>query len=279
MHPRRHKCELSRIFPFPTSVMWALSPISMLGRLQQLKKCCFTRVTFRKPEVRINSAFLALLMNLGVDDGSTVTDYLPEERARGITIKAAAITFPWAKRSINLIDTPGHADFTFEVSRSLRVLDGAVAILDAVAGVEAQTEKVWRQADEWNLSRIAFVNKMDREGAGFGRTVREIASRLGVRPIVMQLPVFEGGLEGGRFIGMLDLLDLTVFTWSQTDGKARVQATPLHEYASASILHEAKVARTAMMEVLAELDDNILDLYVQHEDNVKIPGSSIRSAI
>ncbi|KAJ8609062.1 hypothetical protein MRB53_039331 [Persea americana] len=117
-------------------------------------------------------------------------DYLPAERNRGITIQSAAITFPWRDYQMNLIDTPGHADFTFEVERSLRVLDGAVVILDAVAGVEAQTEKVWKQADRRSLPRIIFVNKMDRTGANFGKTVVEVAATLQCRPLVLQIPIF-----------------------------------------------------------------------------------------
>jgi elongation factor G len=209
-----------------------------------------------------------------------VTDYLPEERARGITITAAAITFSWSDYNINLIDTPGHADFTFEVSRSLRVLDGAVAILDGVAGVESQTETVWRQANEWGISRIAFVNKMDREGAGFGRTVREIALKLGVRPLVMQLPIFEEGLEGGSFKGVLDLVDLTVFTWPVlSNAEAQVSITPLAECSSKTIVDEARVARAAMLEVLAELDDTFLELYLEHQDITQISHGHIREAI
>ena len=215
-----------------------------------------------------------------MDDGSTVTDYLPEERARGITITAASITFPWAGRSINLIDTPGHVDFTYEVARSLRVLDGAVAIFDGVAGVEAQTEKVWRQADEWNISRIAFVNKMDREGAGFGRTVREISSRLDVRPVVLHLPVFEGGLDGGSYKGIVDIVDSVVLTWSrQTDGKTLVSATPLNVYPSKAVRDEANRANVALLETLAELDDHFLELYLDKEGGREISPSSIRNTI
>jgi elongation factor G len=215
-----------------------------------------------------------------VDDGSTVTDYLPEERARGITITAAAITFQWANHSINLIDTPGHADFTFEVSRSLRVLDGAVVILDGVAGVEAQTEKVWRQADEWDISRIVFVNKLDREGAGFGRTVREIASRLGVHPLVLQLPVFEEGLQGGSFCGVVDLVDSTVITWCvRPDGEKEVLVVPLHEYTSAGVVDEANTARMAMMEALAELDDDFMEYYLENDGNAQLRPPVIRTAI
>ena len=194
-----------------------------------------------------------------------MTDYLPEERERGITITAAAIPIPWAAHTINLIDTPGHADFTFEVSRSLRVLDGAVAILDGVAGVEAQTETVWRQADEWNISRIAYVNKMDREGAGFGRTVREMSSRLGVTPIVLQLPVFQEHMNEGQFLGVADLVESSILTWtSLPDGTSQVSHTPLEHYPSLAIVEEAKVARAALFETLADLDDAFLEAFVQH---------------
>jgi len=202
---------------------------------------------------------------IDVDDGSTVTDYLPEERERGITITAAAIPIPWAGYTINLIDTPGHVDFTFEVSRSLRVLDGAVTILDGVAGVEAQTETVWRQADQWNISRLAYVNKMDREGAGFGRTVREMSSRLGVIPVVLQLPVFKGGRTDGPFLGVVDLVDSSVLTWtSRPDGTHQVSPTPLENYSSHDIVEEANVARSALFEALSDLDDAFLEMYVEH---------------
>jgi len=241
------------------------------------------RVISHMPEVFLNFLFLnshLLTFSVDVDDGSTVTDYLPEERARGITITAAAITFPWAGRSINLIDTPGHVDFTYEVARSLRVLDCAVAILDGVAGVEAQTEKVWRQADEWKISRLAFVNKMDREGAGFGRTVKEISSRLSVRPVVLHLPVFEGGLEGGSYKGFVDLVDSVVLTWSrQVDGKSQVVATPLNEYPSKTVKDEAKRGSVALLETLAELDDLFLDIYLDKDGGRDISSGSIRSAI
>jgi elongation factor G len=227
-----------------------------------------------------NPSMSQMLMRLGVDDGSTVTDYLPEERARGITITAAAITFPWAKHPINLIDTPGHVDFTFEVSRSLRVLDGAVAVLDGVAGVEAQTEKVWRQADEWDISRLVFVNKMDREGAGFGRTVREISARLSARPIVLQLPIFEGGLEGGPFKGVVDIIDSTVFTWStQADGNSKVNVAPIKDNLPNAVLDEVHRARIAMLEALADLDDEFLEMYLEHQDNKPISSKAIRTAL
>ena len=161
------------------------------------------------------------------------------------------------------------------------MLDGAVAILDSVAGVEAQTEKVWRQADEWNISRIVFVNKMDREGAGFGRTVREISSRLRVRPVVLQLPVFEGGLDGGAFKGFVDLVDSVVLTWtrSSADEKSWVSAIPLGLYPSKTIRDEAKCANIALLDTLAEFDDRFLELYLDNEPGHELNPGAIRNTI
>ena len=213
--------------------------------------------------------------SVAVDDGSTVTDYLPEERARGITITSAAVTFPWASHFINLIDTPGHADFTFEVARSLRVLDGAIAVLDAVAGVEAQTEKVWRQADEWNLSRLVYVNKMDRIGAGFGRTIRDISTRLKARPLVLQLPFFEHGIQDGAFQGVVDLVGLRVFRSSDS----KLLAMDVKDLPHAEVRAEIDRARAAMLDTLAELDDEFLETYITNSEETKIPAPSIRKAI
>src|SRR5881275_2353443 len=123
-----------------------------------------------------------------VHEGTAVMDWMPQERERGITITAAATTAEWKNHVINIIDTPGHVDFTVEVERSLRVLDGGVVVFDAVAGVEPQSETVWRQADKYSVPRICFVNKMDRTGAGFERTLQMIISRLNATPLVMQLP-------------------------------------------------------------------------------------------
>src|SRR5438046_3121448 len=144
-----------------------------------------------------------------VDHGDTVMDYMKQERERGITITSAAITFGWKNHRINLIDTPGHVDFTIEVERSIRVLDGAVTILDGVSGVEAQTQTVWAQADKYGIPRIAYVNKMDRIGAGFGRTVKEMRYKLGTRPLVCQIPVMKRDSRGNSlFFGVVDLLDM-----------------------------------------------------------------------
>ncbi|CCG82721.1 putative Translation elongation factor G2 [Taphrina deformans PYCC 5710] len=214
-----------------------------------------------------------------VDDGNTVMDYLPAERERGITIQSAAITFPWRDHNLNLIDTPGHADFTFEVERALRVLDGAVTILDAVAGVEAQTEKVWRQANSRQIPRMIFVNKMDRVGAGFGRTVREVVNKLNCRPIVLQLPMFQSGLDGGDFIGLVDLLEQKCLVWpAGTDGKS-VEVTDLEHYDNPALVGEAGRARAAMIETLSELDESVVDAYLEHEHSGAIPVQILKDSI
>jgi len=138
-----------------------------------------------------------------VDEGTTVTDFMPQERERGITIQAAAITATWRGHQINLIDTPGHIDFTAEVQRSLRVLDGGVVVFDGVAGVEPQSETVWRQADRYGVPRLCFVNKMDRVGADFDRAVTSIRRRLGANPVPVQMPI---GREND-FGGVVDLIE------------------------------------------------------------------------
>jgi elongation factor G len=137
-----------------------------------------------------------------VDEGTTATDFDEEEQQRGITIYSAAVTCPWRDHSINIIDTPGHVDFTAEVERSLRVLDGAVVILDAKEGVEAQSETVWRQADKYHVPRICFINKMDKLGADFEMSFRSIARRMAAHPVAVQIPI---GAEN-RFSGMIDLM-------------------------------------------------------------------------
>src|SRR5204863_2231795 len=139
-----------------------------------------------------------------VDEGTTTTDWMVQEKERGITITSAAITCFWKDYRINIIDTPGHVDFTIEVERSLRVLDGAVAVFDSVQGVEPQSETVWRQADKYSVPRIAFMNKMDRLGADFYESVKSMVDRLGAKPVPIQLPI---GKEGG-FRGSIDLIQM-----------------------------------------------------------------------
>src|SRR6266487_2005339 len=154
-----------------------------------------------------------------IDDGNTAMDWMPQEQERGITITAAATTSFWKDMRINLIDTPGHVDFTIEVERSLRVLDGAVALFDAVAGVEPQSETVWRQADKYHVPRIAYINKMDRIGADFDRGVQTMIDRLGAHPVPIQLPI---GAEAD-FRGIIDLVEMKAITYNDDLGKDVVE--------------------------------------------------------
>lgn len=217
-------------------------------------------------------------------------DYLPAERARGITITSAAITFSWtpstpgsSPHTINLIDTPGHADFTFEVERSIRVLDGAVTILDGVAGVEAQTEKVWRQAERYNIPRIVFINKLDRIGARFGPTVKEIAAKLNGWPAVCQLPIYEDDGKGGEdvFRGLVDLVDQRVFMWPLGGDGQKIE---LHDYAwletnKPDIHAEALKARTALVELLSEYDEDLVEVFLELGDHHLIRAADIKKSL
>jgi elongation factor G len=151
-----------------------------------------------------------------VDDGNTVTDWMVQERERGITIVSAAVSAEWKGYQVNIIDTPGHIDFTAEVQRSLRVLDGGVVVFDAVQGVEPQSETVWRQADRYGVPRICFVNKMDRVGASYERTIESIIDRLGANPIPMQVPI---GFEATFQRCALDLLTMQAIVWGDDLGK------------------------------------------------------------
>src|SRR5512146_2246357 len=155
-----------------------------------------------------------------VDDGTTVTDWMAQERERGITIVSAAVSSEWKGYQINVIDTPGHIDFTAEVQRSLRVLDGGVVVFDAVQGVEPQSETVWRQADNYGVPRICFANKMDRVGASYERTIETIRERLGANPIAMQAPI---GAESA-FKGVVDLLTNQAIYWEDELGKNEIYA-------------------------------------------------------
>ncbi|MBW8803671.1 MAG: elongation factor G, partial [Catenulisporales bacterium] len=186
-----------------------------------------------------------------VHDGTTVTDYDPQERARGITIFAAAVSCSWAGRRLNLIDTPGHVDFSAEVERSLRVLDGAVAVFDAVAGVEPQSESVWRLADRYGVPRIAFVNKMDRTGADLDAAVASIRARLHPVPAVVQLPI---GSEGG-FAGVVDLVGMRALVWE--DGAMSEAGIP------AELLDEAVRRRRVLEEAVAERHAEALAEFVE----------------
>jgi elongation factor G len=189
-----------------------------------------------------------------VDDGSTVTDWMAQEQERGISITAAATTFGWKQHVINLIDTPGHVDFTMEVERSLRVLDGAIAVFSAVEGVEPQSETVWRQADRYRIPRLAFINKCDREGADPKRVLAEMKSRLGTTPVAIQLPI---GL-GASFTSVIDLINLRARTWDEASFGAKWVDGPIpHVHVPA-----ASRAREDMIEAIAEHDDELMAAWV-----------------
>lgn len=191
-----------------------------------------------------------------VDDGTTVTDWMEQERERGITIVSAAVSAEWKGYQINVIDTPGHIDFTAEVQRSLRVLDGGIVIFDAVQGVEPQSETVWRQADRYAVPRICFVNKMDRVGASYERTIETIRQRLGANPISVQLPI---GFEAA-FIGAVDLIRQKAIVWEDDLGKE-----PRETDIPADLLSQAESARERMIEQIAETDDELTLKYLEGE--------------
>jgi elongation factor G len=189
-----------------------------------------------------------------VDDGTTVTDWMVQERERGITIVSAAVSAEWKGYQVNIIDTPGHIDFTAEVQRSLRVLDGGVVVFDAVQGVEPQSETVWRQADRYGVPRICFVNKMDRVGASYERTIESIKERLGANAIPMQLPI---GFEA-TFRGSVDLLEEKAVIWEDDLGK-EPKIIDIPE----DLKEQAKEARAYMVERIAELDDELTHKYLE----------------
>ncbi len=192
-----------------------------------------------------------------VDDGTTVTDWMVQERERGITIVSAAVTAEWKGYQINIIDTPGHIDFTAEVQRSLRVLDGGVVIFDAVQGVEPQSETVWRQADRYKVPRICFANKMDRTGASYEMTIESIRHRLGANPIAMHLPI---GQEAA-FRGVVDLMTMQAIYWSDDLGK-EMTIEPIPE----DLLNRARGMRAQMVEKIAELDDELIVKYLDGDE-------------
>jgi elongation factor G len=202
-----------------------------------------------------------------VHEGAATMDWMIQEQERGITITSAATTCKWRDCWINIIDTPGHVDFTGEVERSLRVLDGAVAVFDAVAGVEPQTETVWRQADKYSVPRICFINKMDRIGADFPRAVSMIRDRLDGRPAVVQLPI---GVEG-TFSGVVDLLRMEALVWDDEMGeKWSTEPVP------AELEAEAEEARHQLIDVLSNFDDTIMERYVSDQ---QITADDLRRAL
>src|ERR1700733_11155867 len=218
-----------------------------------------------------------------VDDGSAFTDWMQQEQERGISITAAATTFGWKDHVVNLIDTPGHVDFTMEVERSLRVLDGAIAVFSAVEGVEPQSETVWRQADRYRIPRLAVINKCDREGAEPERVMGEMRSRLGATPIAIQLPVGVGPGRRGEpdlhlgpgdegFTSVIDLIATRARTWDDASFGAKFSDGPIpHAY-----VPRASRARETMIETIAELDDELMSAWVAGRE---LPATLVRAAL
>ncbi|MCC6278791.1 MAG: GTP-binding protein, partial [Oligoflexia bacterium] len=203
-----------------------------------------------------------------VHDGAATMDWMPQEQERGITITAAATTCSWRNHRINIIDTPGHVDFTIEVERSLRVLDGAVCVFDAVNGVEPQSETVWRQADKYSVPRICFVNKMDRVGADFDMSWKSIKEKLSANPIPIQIPI---GAED-QFKGIVDLVKMKALIWQddQLGAKFSEEEIPKDLVESAKAMHER------MIESLAEIDDSLAEKFLEGKS---ISENDVRAAL
>src|SRR6516225_388619 len=207
-----------------------------------------------------------------VHDGAATMDWMEQEQERGITITSAATTAFWNGKRLNIIDTPGHVDFTIEVERSLRVLDGAVAVLDGNQGVEPQTETVWRQADRYNVPRIVFVNKMDKTGADFQMCLRTIRERLGVKAVPIQLPI---GSESS-FKGVIDLVRMKAVVWEEESLGAKFHDAEI----PADLREKAEAARHLMVESAVELDDHAMEAYLEgNEPSEDVLKACIRKAV
>uniref|UniRef100_A0A3Q3KIW3 GTP dependent ribosome recycling factor mitochondrial 2 n=1 Tax=Mastacembelus armatus TaxID=205130 RepID=A0A3Q3KIW3_9TELE len=215
-----------------------------------------------------------------VDDGDTVTDFMAQERERGITIQSAAVTFDWKSHRINLIDTPGHVDFTLEVERALRVLDGAVAVFDASAGVEAQTLTVWRQAEKHHVPCVCFLNKMDKPAANLGFSIESIRQKLKANPVLLQIPIG----SGKNFTGVVDLLSKQKLIWKLSsmgeDGRV-FEMKPLDHLDEPELSQEVNEARAALIEQIADLDDEFAELLLtDFSDNFDaVPSVKLREAV
>uniref|UniRef100_A0A7V5XGJ1 Elongation factor G n=1 Tax=Thermodesulfobacterium geofontis TaxID=1295609 RepID=A0A7V5XGJ1_9BACT len=203
-----------------------------------------------------------------VDEGTATMDFLPQEQERGITITSACTTTFWRGHRINIIDTPGHVDFTIEVERSLRVLDGAVVIFCAVGGVEPQSETVWRQANKYKVPRMAFINKMDRTGANFEKVVEQIRQRLGANPLPLQIPV---GQENG-FMGVVDLIEMKAIIWDEESLGAKYHYEEIPTY----LRDKAEEYRIKVIETLADINDEIMERYLEGKE---ISPEEIRKAV
>ncbi|KAK9975097.1 hypothetical protein ABG768_023156 [Culter alburnus] len=215
-----------------------------------------------------------------VDDGDTVTDYMAQERERGITIQSAAVTFDWKDHRINLIDTPGHVDFTLEVERALRVLDGAVAVFDASAGVEAQTMTVWRQAEKHKIPCVCFLNKMDKPAASLRYSIDSIKTKLKANPVLLQIPIG----SGKSFTGLVDLITRQKMTWQGSslthDGRA-FEISALQPSDDPDVIQAVSEARGALIEQVADLDDEFADLLLGEygEDFDAVPAGKLQEAV
>uniref|UniRef100_A0A4W5JR50 Ribosome-releasing factor 2, mitochondrial n=1 Tax=Hucho hucho TaxID=62062 RepID=A0A4W5JR50_9TELE len=217
---------------------------------------------------------------LYVDDGDTVTDFMVQERERGITIQSAAVTFDWKKHRINLIDTPGHVDFTLEVERALRVLDGAVAVFDASAGVEAQTLTVWRQAEKHHVPCICFLNKMDKPGASLHFSIESIKKKLKANPVLLQIPIG----SGKSFTGLVDLITNQQMTWrvkSRAEDGRVFETKFLSQSDDPELLQDAMEARAALIEQVADLDDEFAELLLGDygENFDAVPPAKLQEAV
>ena len=203
-----------------------------------------------------------------VHDGEAVMDWMPQEQERGITITSAVTTCTWNNHEIHIIDTPGHVDFTIEVERSLRVLDGAVVVFCAVGGVEPQSETVWHQADKYGVPKVAFINKMDRIGANYAGTIRMMKERFNSLPLPIQIPFG----DGEDFRGVVDLIRQQLITWDETTKGLAYQYGEI----PAEILPQAVEQRDRMIAMLADIDDVIAEKYL---DGVEVPAEEIFAAI
>ncbi len=192
-----------------------------------------------------------------VHDGAAVMDWMPEEQERGITITAAVTTCQWKGCVINIIDTPGHVDFTIEVERSLRVLDGAIGVFDAVSGVEPQSETVWHQADKYRVPKLAFINKMDRMGANFGTAVKSLQERLGAHTLVLTIPWG----EEEHFQGVIDVVNLKAIRWQEETLGVAFEELDIPE----DCRERTEEAREALVEAVAEVDDEVMEVYLAEQ--------------
>src|SRR6201996_7108240 len=211
-----------------------------------------------------------------VHEGTAVMDWMEQEQERGITITSAATTCEWNDCTINIIDTPGHVDFTAEVERSLRVLDGAVVVFSAVEGVEAQSETVWRQATKYSVPRLCFINKMDRIGAEFDRVFTEITDRLEGHPIPVQIPI-GAGPEGtmGEFKGLIDLIRMRALYYKTEDLGSTITEAEIPD----DILPDAELWRERMLNALADFDEPFAEAYMAHLDGADLSESDIVAAL